>query len=66
MIKISKGAVQSLPIVVPPMPEQTRIVELLQTASMSSRDLEAIYRRKLIALDALKQSLLHHAFSGQL
>ncbi len=28
--------------------------------------LEAIYERKLAALEALKKSLLHHAFTGQL
>ena len=27
--------------------------------------LESIYQRKLAALDALKKSLLHQAFSGQ-
>jgi hypothetical protein len=30
------------------------------------RRLETIYECKLAALDALKQSLLHHAFTGQL
>jgi type I restriction enzyme S subunit len=29
-------------------------------------NLVSIYQRKLAALDALKQSLLHQAFSGQL
>lgn len=28
--------------------------------------LESLYRQKLIALDDLKKSLLHEAFSGQL
>jgi type I restriction enzyme S subunit len=28
--------------------------------------LEALYRQKLAAIDELKQSILHRAFSGQL
>ncbi len=31
-----------------------------------TRRLESLYRKKLEALDELKQSLLHQAFSGQL
>ena len=31
-----------------------------------TRRLESLYRQKLEALDELKQSLLHQAFSGQL
>ncbi len=32
----------------------------------STSRLESIYQRKLAALDELKKSLLHQAFSGQL
>ena len=38
-------------------------VELLQD---ETQRLESLYQRKLAALDALKQSLLHRAFSGAL
>jgi type I restriction enzyme S subunit len=31
-----------------------------------TRCLESLYRRKLAALDELKKSLLHQAFSGEL
>ncbi len=31
-----------------------------------TRRLESLYRQRLEALDELKQSLLHQAFSGQL
>ena len=34
--------------------------------SAETKRLESIYQRKLTALDALKKSLLHQAFTGQL
>lgn len=46
--------------------EQLAHVEILRSLETESRRLESIYRQKLTALDALKKSLLHQAFSGQL
>lgn len=46
--------------------EQLAHVEILKSVETESRRLESIYRQKLTALDALKKSLLHQAFSGQL
>ncbi|WP_246606437.1 restriction endonuclease subunit S [Novilysobacter antarcticus] len=46
--------------------EQLRRVEELRSFEQETQRLESIYQRKLAALDALKQSLLHQAFSGQL
>jgi type I restriction enzyme, S subunit len=46
--------------------EQLRIVAKLDAISIESQSLESIYRQKLTALDALKKSLLHQAFTGQL
>lgn len=46
--------------------EQERIVARLDGLSAEVKRLEALYRQKLAALDALKKSLLHQAFSGQL
>ena len=34
--------------------------------SSETQRLESLYQRKLAALDELKKSLLHRAFSGQL
>jgi type I restriction enzyme, S subunit len=50
----------------PGLAKQREIVSSLDALSKESDRLESIYRRKLAALDELKQSLLHHAFSGQL
>lgn len=46
--------------------EQRAIVATLEELSEETKRLESIYQRKLTALDELKKSLLHQAFSGQL
>ncbi|MDR4466189.1 MAG: restriction endonuclease subunit S [Nitrospira sp.] len=66
MKKISNGAVRTLPICVPAIPEQRRVVAQLDTLASETQYLESIYRQKLAALEALKKSLLYQAFSGEL
>ena len=46
--------------------KQKRIVAKLDALREETQRLESIYQRKLAALEALKKSLLHQAFSGQL
>jgi type I restriction enzyme, S subunit len=46
--------------------EQKRIVLTLASLTEETQRLAAIYQRKLAALEALKKSLLHQAFSGEL
>lgn len=46
--------------------EQRRIVSILDVLTSETQRLESIYQRKLTALDALKKSLLHEAFTGNL
>jgi type I restriction enzyme, S subunit len=46
--------------------EQHRILMHLNALSAETQRLESPYQQKLSALDALKKSLLHQAFSGQL
>ena len=46
--------------------EQRRIVVKLDSLSEETQRLESLYQRKLAALEALKKSLLHEAFTGQL
>jgi type I restriction enzyme S subunit len=45
---------------------QSAHVETLRSVETECRRLESIYRQKLTALDDLKKSLLHQAFSGKL
>jgi len=46
--------------------EQRTIVSTLEELSEETQRLESIYKQKLAALDELKKSLLHQAFSGEL
>lgn len=74
-LQISAGAAQpnlsteqikefALPL--PPIDEQERIVNALENLQEKTQRLESLYQQKIAALDALKKSLLHQAFSGQL
>ena len=49
-----------------PLEHQRAIAAKLKAVSEETQRLESLYQRKLAALDALKKSLLHQAFSGQL
>ena len=53
-------------IPLPPLPELRRIVAKFDALSEETQHLESLYQRKLAALDDLKKSLLHQAFSAQL
>ncbi len=55
-----------MPVPVPPIATQVGIVESLSVIGEEIRGLVDAYRRKLTALDELKKSLLHQAFSGAL
>ena len=52
-------------IAFPPLPEQKRIVAILDKLSAETRSLSDTYNTKLNALAELKQSLLHKAFCGE-
>jgi type I restriction enzyme S subunit len=53
-------------IPVPPIEVQRQLVRSLDEIEAEIDRLIAIYEQKLAALDALKQSLLHQAFTGAL
>ena len=48
------------------LPSRRQIVSNLDDLDDETQHLESIYERKLAALDALKKSLLHQAFTGKL
>jgi len=50
----------------PKFDEQKHIVKQLHNFHSAIQRLESIYQRKIAALDELKKSLLHKAFSGEL
>ena len=64
--RISIKDFPSFPIPLPNLNEQRSIVCDVDVLSKETQRLEAIYRQKLTALNELKQSILHKAFTGEL
>ncbi len=63
---INTSSVAALIVPLPKASEQEKIVNKLDEFYHQTQTLTQIYQRKLIALDELKKSLLHQAFSGAL
>jgi len=63
---VGLGYLRSFPINLPAYKTQLEVVAALDELSDETRHLECIYQQKLAALEALKKSLLHQAFSGNL
>lgn len=55
-----------MPIPVPPTSEQSTITEQFESLREETQSLARLYERKCAALEALKKSLLHKAFNGEL
>ena len=65
--KLNQKALNSIPIPIPKSTDaQAQIVESIESLFTETQHLESIYQRKLAALEALKKSLLHQAFTGNL
>jgi type I restriction enzyme, S subunit len=65
-IGLTKETLEPYPLALPSLPEQRLITARLDALQTETRRLEALYAKKLAALDELKSALLHQAFSGQL
>jgi len=64
---INKSKWSALMVALPPkIQEQKRIAAKFKSLCGETQRLGSIYQQKLAALEALKKSLLHQAFSGQL
>ncbi len=63
---ISGRQIKDFRFIKPPFKKQTQIAAQLDNLAAETQHLESIYQRKLAALDELKKSLLHQAFSGEL
>jgi len=63
---INKSQIEAIQIPIPPLPEQKRIVKILDKAFEAIDKLEAIYQKKIEDLDELKKSILQKAFNGEL
>ena len=65
--KLTQKALNAIPIPIPDSVEaQGEIVRRIEFLSAETQRLSSIYQQKLAALDELKKSLLHQAFSGEL
>jgi type I restriction enzyme, S subunit len=62
----SVQTLKEIKVPLPPIAEQSRVVDELDDLREETQRLGSVYQRKLDALDALKKSLLHQAFTGEL
>ena len=58
--------VQNLPIPLPPLSEQQKIVEYLDNIFAENQKLKNLYQAQIKNLDEMKQSFLKKAFAGEL
>jgi type I restriction enzyme S subunit len=63
---VGLGYLRAFPINLPPLATQLEIVEELDELAEETRRLASLYEGKFYALETLKKSLLHQAFSGNL
>jgi type I restriction enzyme S subunit len=63
---VNKSKFNSVRVVLPPLPIQKPVVEQLTDLREETQRLARLYERKHSALEALKKSLLHQAFTGAL
>jgi type I restriction enzyme, S subunit len=54
------------PIMVPPLSAQKIVAETVTELAAETQRLKSIYQQKVAAIDTLKKSLMHEAFSGKL
>jgi type I restriction enzyme, S subunit len=66
MPKVNREHLFEFRVSLPSVNKQREIASKLDELHEETQRLESIYQRKLAALDALKKSLLHQAFNGQL
>jgi len=63
---LSLGFFSQLPVPLPSVAEQRKIVGRFDEVHAETKKLEAIYQQKLVALNELKKAILNQAFTGQL
>ena len=66
MPKVNREHLFAYEFLLPSIQEQELIAAKLDSLADQTQQLNAVYERKLAALDELKKSLLHQAFTGQL
>lgn len=66
MLNLSNKSLGDLYVSIPNIKGQSQLLNHLETLKNQTQALEAVYQQKLAALQELKQSLLHKAFTGEL
>ncbi|MGL6448390.1 restriction endonuclease subunit S [Aeromonas veronii] len=66
MPNLSNTGLSNFPIILPPIDMQRSVLRKIDLMAEKTQHLEALYQRKIAALDELKQSLLQQAFNGSL
>ena len=66
MPKVNREHLFEFRVCLPSVKTQNELAAKLDELATETQRLESIYQQKLAALDSLKKSLLHQAFSGQL
>jgi type I restriction enzyme S subunit len=66
MAGLNMGIISAMPVRLPPLDQQAAIVERFDRLQAECDRLVDVQNSKLAALDELKQSLLHQAFTGAL
>jgi len=66
LMQINIRDLRKLMLSIPPLSVQAELASRFESTLEETECLASLYQRKLAALDELKQSLLHQAFSGQL
>jgi type I restriction enzyme S subunit len=66
LMQINIRDLRLISLAIPPLKEQKTIAANLDSLHEETQRLARLYERKLVALEALKKSLLHQAFSGKL
>ncbi|MBC7701790.1 MAG: restriction endonuclease subunit S [Massilia sp.] len=66
MPKVNRDHLFAYQLSLPPVEVQGQITRKLDSLADNVESMQGIYARKLAALDELKKSLLHQAFTGQL
>jgi len=64
--KLALSRLSEIKLGIPSYQDQERLANAFDTLHEENQRLESLYQRKIAALDELKKSLLHQAFSGQL
>ncbi|MDR9827309.1 restriction endonuclease subunit S [Vibrio sp. FNV 38] len=66
MAGLNMGIIRELPLVLPSIEEQRKLIEQVASLKNEISRLKLVYTNKIKALDELKQSVLQQAFSGKL